>query len=402
MIRASTDAYHHGVTIREFRLLHGMTQEKLAALWPKTSGERGVLPRYVQDVEHGRKRIDHPGTLRHLAVLLNIPLWRFGLSEYDPFDPWTLPGRGNLLYQETLDCVETLIHHTWNLRCAARLVDAGKGVAHLTNLFAHFQEHIPLPLRLERRFLLLYAQVQRLNAVTAVEQRRYDEALSIYGEMYETARAVDDAPLLALSLMSLGAELERKGEKCAALSRLEDARDASFGAGKHIIAFVHTYLARIYASVGDAARFERAINSAMTMASGLGGSYGDGTDCVFGRMSSILSEKSYGYLVLGEPRKTLKMREEIEEQIRADQDARLAAWIPLDWAKAYRMLGEIEECVSLGRTFYHGAVALCSPHATNQATLLLRALEKDGYGDARAVQAFREELELPLKALKIP
>ncbi len=396
MACASDVAYHHGVTIREFRLLRGMTQEKLAALWPKTSGERGVLPRYVQDVEHGRKHIDHPGTLRYLAALLNIPLWRFGLSEYDPFDPWTLPGCGNSLYQETLDCIESLIHQTWNLRCAARLVDAGKGVAHLTNLFAHFQEHIPLPLRLERRFLLLYAQVQRLNAVTAVEQRRYDEALSIYEEMYQTARAVDDAPLLALALMSLGAELERKGEKCAALSRLEDARDASFGAGKHIIAFVHTYLARIYASVGDTARFERAIHSAMTMASGLAGSYGDGTDCVFGRMSSILSEKSYGYLELGEPRKTLEMREELEEQIRADQDSRLAVWIPLDWAKAYHMLGEIEECVSAGQTFYHRATAMCSPHATHQATLLLNALEKDGYGDARAVQAFREELEIPL------
>lgn len=62
MARASGSAYHHGATIREFRFLRGMTQEKLAALWPKTNGERGVLPRYVQDVEHGRKHIDRRGT----------------------------------------------------------------------------------------------------------------------------------------------------------------------------------------------------------------------------------------------------------------------------------------------------------------------------------------------------
>lgn len=392
MARTSDVAYHHGATIREYRLLRGITQEKLAELWPKTSGERGALSRYVQDVEHGRKHIDNPATLRHLAALLAIPLWRFGLSEYDPFDPQALPGSGSSLYHETLDCIESLIQQTWSLRCAARIVDAGKGVARLTNLFTHFQEHIPLPLRLERRFLLLHAQVQRLNAVTAVEQRRYDEALAKYKEMHETAHAVGDASLLALSLMSLGAELERRGEKDRALSRLEDARDASFGASKHMIAFVHTYLARVYASIGDAERFERAIHNALTIASGLDGSYGDGTDYVFGRMSSILAEKSYGHLELGEPRKTLEMRAEVEEQIRADQDTRLATWIALDWAKAYCMLGEVEESVSAGQTFYRRAKAMCSPHARYQAAVLLRALEKDGYGETRAVRSFREEL----------
>src|SRR5260370_27871038 len=98
MAHASDSSYHHGTTIKEFRLLRKMTKEDLAAHWPRSNGSMGVLPRYIQDVEYGKKHIDDPTTLRRLATLLRIPLWRFGLAEYDPFHPHDLPGRGNSLY----------------------------------------------------------------------------------------------------------------------------------------------------------------------------------------------------------------------------------------------------------------------------------------------------------------
>jgi tetratricopeptide (TPR) repeat protein len=394
MARASDSSYHHGTTIKEFRLLRKMTQEDLAAHWPRSNGSVGVLPRYIQDIEYGKKHVDDPTTLRRLSTLLHIPLWRFGLAEYDPFHPHALPGRGNSLCCETLDTIERLIQQTWNLRCAARLIDAEKGLAHLTGLFAYFHEQVPVPMRLERRFQLLDAQVQRLQAVTAVEKQHYAEALDTYGRMFETAQQSDDASLMALALMSQGTEFERRGEKEVALSLLEEARDLSLGASPHIMAFVHTYLGRVYASVGDKGRFERALDSARTIADGLNGSYGDGTHFVFGRVSSILAERSYGYLALKEPRKTLAMRTEIEAQIRADQDVRLETWIALDWARAYRMLGQVEDCVTEGRAFYRRAAAMRSPHAISQAGKLLRSLERDGQSHVQAVQDFREELQL--------
>jgi len=70
--------------------------------------------------------------------------------------------------------------------------------------------------------------------------------------------------------------------------------------------------------------------------------YGDGTDFVFGKLSSVLAEQSWGYLELGDPQKTLDMREEISAQIEVDQDMRLLSWIPLDWARANLMLGDNE------------------------------------------------------------
>jgi transcriptional regulator with XRE-family HTH domain len=81
--------HHHGTVIKEARQAAQMTQEQVAEVWPKADGGVGVSSRYVQDVEYGKRRIESAYTLRELAKLLSIPLWKFGLSEYDPFDPQT-------------------------------------------------------------------------------------------------------------------------------------------------------------------------------------------------------------------------------------------------------------------------------------------------------------------------
>src|SRR5260370_23588077 len=77
-------SYHHGITIREYRIANKMTLEKLASKWP--SKEIGVNIRYVIDVEAGRKRLTAMETPPKLASLLDIPLWKLGLSGYNPFD----------------------------------------------------------------------------------------------------------------------------------------------------------------------------------------------------------------------------------------------------------------------------------------------------------------------------
>lgn len=213
MACASGSSYHHGITIKEFRIMRGMTQEGLAAFWPKSNGNDGIRPRYIQDVEYGKKHIDYPNTLRRLAEILQIPLWRFGLSEYDPFHPHSLVGSGKSLHHQMLDAIESLIQQTWNLRCAARLVDAERGIERLNSLFGYFREHVPPSLRLEKRFQLLYAQMQRLNAVTYVEKKRYDEGLDMYRRMYETAQQSDDASLMALALMSQGWSSNAEGKR---------------------------------------------------------------------------------------------------------------------------------------------------------------------------------------------
>ena len=88
------------------------------------------------------------------------------------------------------------------------------------------------------------------------------------------------------------------------------------------------------------------------------------------------------------------MRSEIEAQIQYDHDVRLETWIHLDWARAYQMLGQIEECIKEGRAFYRRALAMQSPHAIGQVKKLLKPIEKNRYGNSQVVKAFREELEM--------
>ena len=386
----SSASYHHGIVIKAFREAANMTQPRLAELWPK---EGGVSVRYVQDVESGVKHITDQGTLRRLGEILDIPLWQFGLSEYDPFHPGHLPGRGFSMYDETLDTIECLVRQTWRFRSVALMDHAKECLTRVTRHFAYFQKHLPPPLKLEPRFLRLYAQVQRLNAVTHVEYRAYHQAIATYQDMLETAKQIDDPVGIALALMSLGTELDRAKEPHEAVSYLEQARDISFGASKHIAAFVNAYLARAYASSGDRLHFQRAVDTSYALASSLNGQYGNGTDYVFGKLSSVLAEKSWGYLELGEPQQTLEMKEEITGQIDIDQDMRLLSWIPLDWARAHLMLGDVERSIADARDFYQRVTAMKSPHAIGQASSFVQTLIDAGFGDVQAVRDFKNELE---------
>lgn len=382
-------SYHHGLTIKEYREKRGMSQAQLAERWP---GDRPVGVRYVQRVESGQKRIADQTTLRKLSEILDIPLWQFGLSEYNPFTPEALPGRGERMFSETLDAVEQLVQQAWFLRRVAPIPVTERAAKQLRALFEHFLGFLPPPSLLEPRFLRLYAQVQRLNAIIHIERRQYREALDDFQKMLCLAKQLGEPSTLALALMGVGTELERAGEQQEAVNRLEEARDASFGATKQIMALVNAYLARAYASAGEDLRFQRTIDTAQTIATNLGQSYGDGTDYVYHRLSGILAERSYGYLEIGEPKKTLDMKDEILLQIDLTHNTWLHAWIPLDWARAYLMLNEVEESVKAGLEFFHRAMVLQSPHAITRAYDHLITLEEAGYADVKAVQDFRAEL----------
>ena len=140
--------YHYGQTIKAYRQKGGMSQATLAEYWPG----HPVNIRYVQFVETGKRTIVDQDTLRQLSHLLNIPLWQFGLSEYNPFTPQDLPGRGEHLFQETLDTAEHLIQKTWYLRRIAPISEAEESAQYLSSLFQNFLTSQPPSSVLEPRF----------------------------------------------------------------------------------------------------------------------------------------------------------------------------------------------------------------------------------------------------------
>ncbi|MGB8345562.1 MAG: helix-turn-helix transcriptional regulator [Ktedonobacteraceae bacterium] len=385
--------YHYGITIREYREKKGMTQAQLADVWPKRDGDIGVSSEYISLVETGKKHIVDSATLRSLCDILDIPYWTMGLSEYDPFNPHTFLEKETSLYDETLNTAENLIKRTWHLRRVAALPYVEEAVSDLNRLFAYIHEQMPPPFRLTLRFQVLYAQLLRLNAVMDVENQRYQEALDKFRQMHTIAVAIDHPATLAIALLGIGTEVERMGRQQEAIDYLEAARDESFRASKHVSALVNAYLARAYASHHQAMQFKRAIDIAQKIATDIKLYYGDGTDFVFHSLSGILAERSYGYLEIKEPQGTLDMKEEIKRQIAIEGNIWLDAWIPLDWARAHLMLGQIEQCVEAGKEFYQKALILQSPHAKSRAVRLLNTLETVGYGNEQSVQDFRRELE---------
>ena len=393
--------HHHGITIREGREKLGMTQAQLAEVWPKDDGGVGVSVGFVQLVEAGKKTIASDHTKRGLCDILHFEHWRFGLSEYDPHDP-NKSQKNKRLVDETLDFAEYSIRRFEDTYRTAPLPVAATDAKQLHNLFEFIKQHQPPTIQNEKRFLRLYAQTLNLDGIVFIGYEKYDKALQTFREMNKIAEQLGEPTWIAHSLLTIGVELHRAGYLLRqaddtsdwatymqeAVQYLERARDVTFNASKNVAAFVHAYLARIYGSVGDDYHFERAINTALNLAPD---SYGDGTDFVYHRLSGILAEKSYGFLDLGRPEKTLAMREEIEEQIRKDNNHRLAAWMPWDWAKAYKMQGKIEESVKEGRDFYTQAQAMQSPHIISRAKRFASGLMKD-YKDVQVVKDFYEEV----------
>ena len=90
----------------------------------------------------------------------------------------------------------------------------------------------------------------------------------------------------------------------------------------------------------------------------------------------------------------------ITGQIDIDQDMRLLAWIPLDWARAHLMLGDVERSIADARDFYQRVTAMKSPHAMGRASSFVEELIEAGFGDVQAVRDFKHELEETQRAKK--
>src|SRR5260370_1471269 len=384
--------YHHGQTIREHRIAKKMTLSQLASKWPSRE-ENGVNVRYVQDVEAGNKQVTKVETLRKLASLLDIPLWKLGLSEYNPFSPADLPGKGKYLYDETLDAIETLIDNAWMLRQTASFPVVTKNIERLERLFEYISVYTSHQSRQEVRYNTLYAQLLRLKGMVYVEERNEVEANRAFHTMYKVADAIDNPVSLALACMGIGTGYTRVGNHKEAIRHLEKARDYTFETSRQLSGLVTAFLARSYAKDGDTYHFEKTIDTSYRIARNLGEAYGDGTDFCRHTLSDILEEKTNGYIELGLGKKVIDMQKEIEQQIKQDNNNYLDAWMPLDYAQAYLTMNQIEASMTSLYDFYEKMTKqLQSPLVFAKINTHMIKIARKGYNDVKAVRKFKERL----------
>ncbi|WP_376797621.1 tetratricopeptide repeat protein [Thermogemmatispora sp.] len=393
----SAGGYHYGKTIRKYRERRGLTQQELAERWPRARGGTGVDWRYVQAIEYGKKRIADPQTLRCLCELLEIPPWEFGLSFYDPFHPQTPLPTKNHFFEESLEVAEALLKQTLAIRRLAPLPEVERHLHSLGNFLAACRSELPPPLRLERRLQMLSIQYQSLAGLMHYEHRRYEQARRTFQEMLASARQIADPVLTAHALQKLGVELKRIGRHKEAIEALEEARNLALKTSKPLAAFTSAYLSQMYASAGDALRFERTIEQAIALAEPLKGAYGDGTDFVFHKLSGIFLLRCRGYLYTSQPRRVLEGYEELRRQISLDTNLWLDYRLHLYRAQALLRLREIEASLEEARAFLQAVTGWQSPHRLTKGYELLNEIERAGYADLPIVRDFRQELLEQLK-----
>jgi len=379
--------YHYGLTIKEYREAKHWTQSHLANVWPKSNGDIGVSPDYVSLVETGKRQIDDITVLRQICRILEIPLWKIGLSEYNPFnekDVSTYPF-------VDMDALLELIQDTWYIRLNMPSDITEKKVITLSGVFANLLNNNPRLIN-SKDFLVLYAQVKRLLEVIYTERRDYKMSLKYSHDMLEIAKEAGDVISESIAMTRIGVELLRD-ENREALDYLEKARDLSFvTSSKEVAAYCYTFLARGYATFGDEKRFIQAINTAITLADSMKGLPVATKDYVYHAYSAILEERANGLILLGRGKEALSEMHEIDIQVAKENNTYLKMWMPLDYAQSFMLMNEIEASTKWLEVFHDGVKDYTSVRIHSTIDRHLGQLDDLGYANLPVVKRFKDRL----------
>jgi transcriptional regulator with XRE-family HTH domain len=376
--------FHYGQIIREYRQLANMTISELAGKWPNR--ELGVTPRYVSDVERGIKHISDISTLRELSELLTIPLWKLGLSAYNPFSD-EIEANSDLFEYNTL---EQLIDDIWFLRLNMSFDFTKQKVDSLHKTFSNLMHRYSL--LTNKDFLRLYAQELRLQELVCTEEKNYDLSFQHATSMLEVAKQSGDNKTIALSYIRIGCEHLRQEKYIDAVANLKHAIDMSLHDSRELASYALCYLARVYAELKDERMFNENVDKAINLGSGMQSMPLCSKDFVYYNYSAILEERSNGLIQLGKSKEVVEVLDEIQEQINVENNGYLKIWLPLDYAQACLNGKNIDQSIYYLKNFYKDAQAYKSQRLMSKIQIHIEDMQIRGYGSERVVQEFQEEI----------
>ncbi|TME04898.1 MAG: helix-turn-helix transcriptional regulator [Chloroflexi bacterium] len=220
--------------LKEHREKYGLTQLQLAETLH-------VDERTLRRWEHQETRLTDVRELRRLASVLGVAAERLGVTD-----------QAGGISPEQAD--ETL-HHVWQLIAAARFFEA-RAVAE--RLVAELQTNAPCPGCQAHLYRL--TQAHRVTAYVRSENTRTSEVrypLASYRAMEQTARLLDDPPLLALALAFEGEMYTRVGEVNTGNEYLETALGIAPDEDSPAKGAVALLLAKGYFKAGQRGAYER-------------------------------------------------------------------------------------------------------------------------------------------------
>jgi transcriptional regulator with XRE-family HTH domain len=374
--------YHYGQTIREYREKKSISMAKLASMWP--SKEEGVTSRYVSDIERGKKHISDITLLRELAKMLDIPLWKFGLSEYNPFQEEI----EDISVFYNIDSLEQLIEDTWLIRQTVTMVFFAEKVDRLSAILEGYIRTYPL-IKDNKDFLRLLAHSKRLEEVVFTERKHFDISLKCAYEMLSLACISGDMIAQAIAYTRIGVELLRDDDRNA-LEYLQKACDMSLSLTKEVRAYCFAMLARGHAQFGDYGLFERTIDVAINCGDCMMGQAVACKNYIYHAYSAILEEKSNGYILFGQGANAIATLPDVEKEVSRENNSYLKMWLPLDYAQAYLLQEEVEESLRYLQIFYESTQGYNSERITSKIQDHLKSMCNLGYGELPEVKNFQE------------
>lgn len=266
--------------LKEYRKLHGLTQEQLAK-------ELKIEPRTLRLWENERP-LENIRELRRLADTLGIEPERLGVASsiYIPCTP---------------EQIEEIVQHAWSLVDDSRMYQAR---ATIERLIRNLQTQITSE---EPELLAGLAHAYHTAGYIVSEATRANkshEAILHYQQMEKIARILDDHTLLDIALTYQGDMYRRLGNITKAITYLEAARDTTPRADSAAKGNGIQLLGRAYLRKGDLSNFERA----MAEAEQLTHTFDPATSSTRGHYNLGTVHEEYGrsYSNLGQMQKALE------------------------------------------------------------------------------------------------
>jgi transcriptional regulator with XRE-family HTH domain len=227
-----------GVILRTYRLLNGLSQEKLAALL-------GYDKTYVSMIETGRRVISDVATRRHIAAMLALPAHVLGITHTDDAD-----------FRAMLQFADSTIRLSELARQGGRAVEA---VNELWPLVARLEARAAEG-HIERETMVLLGQARLALGVslgTVLPEERLITAAHWTSKALVIAERLEDRHFLAHTLRMHGNELRKADRVPAGIARLQRAAHLSDGAEARGTALA--LLARSAGEQGNADLFDQAL-----------------------------------------------------------------------------------------------------------------------------------------------
>lgn len=374
-----------GTLVRAYRQQRGWTQEELAERWGHTRG-------YVSQVEAGRRKVDSTAQLISLADILDIPQEQLeaigrGIPERKIKAP-TLAQADNAILQMLLAPAKDMVKFAWLAWWAdsvpnieERLCDL---VAELDQALGAYHGEFTT----HAQQLLAYAH-QMLGKI-AQDRMDFTAAGAHFSEMIDFGQELHDADVITSGMVHQADVLRKRGRFEAALRCFEAAAPYADVAAPRVAGRRLMIMGRAYAAHGDEAKFLRAADQSIEIASSLKETLDNLADEF--SYCDALQEKAQGHTVLWQPEKALEIYKETD-RLRPARLLRDRSSYAIVKAQAHAYVGDLDKGLAHSLEGLKTATQCRSKRYVDRVQTMHNRLKITKMGTARQVKEIGEALQ---------